>query len=247
MDWERLFVPWGLGWWLLTASFVVGSFALVAYKRGAYFLLSVLVYLALVQFLGTIPVLEFLELHYPWIIGLAGGFLVISVLWFNWRWHWLTAKMRGRYNDVFERWCHENRVADLPPPEDDSEEADSLRVQWEDYFKTHCNDEFGLIEFRPKFRKHKDAILTWMAAWPLDMMVWLFAEVLRDFWNMLYYRFQGILQAIMERNWRGTEGHMLTVQQRAAWEEAQRKKMQGLPVEPKRAQTAEPNAVQGRK
>ena len=244
MDWQHLFVAWGLGWWLLTAAFLVGSFAVVAYKRGVYFLLSVIAYLGLVQFLGNTPVLEFIESHYLWIVGLGAGFLLVSVMWFNWRWHWLTAKMRGRYNDVLSRWCHENGIADLPPPEDDSREADGLRIQWEDYFQENCVDEFGLIEFRPKFRKHKNAILTWMAAWPLDMLVWLFAEVLRDFWHMLYYKFQGILQAIMERNWKGTEGHMLTPQERAAWEEAERAKSNGPPVDRKRAQVVSGNAVE---
>jgi hypothetical protein len=97
-------------------------------------------------------------------------------------------------------------------------------VQWQDHFQQHNVDEFGVIEFRPKFRHHKNAIMTWMAAWPLDMLVWLFVEVLRDYWNMVYYQFQSFLQAIMERNWRGTEGHMLTPAARTVWEQAQREK-----------------------
>jgi hypothetical protein len=115
MDWQHLFVAWGLGWWLLTAAFLAGSFALVACKRGAYFLLSLLLYLGLVQFLGNTPVLEFIEVNYPWILGLVAGFFAVSIFWFNWRWHWLTAKMRGRYNEVLGRWCHENGLKDPPP------------------------------------------------------------------------------------------------------------------------------------
>jgi hypothetical protein len=224
MDWQHLFVVWGLWWWLLTLAFLVASFALVAWKRGAYFLISLVVYLGLVQFLGDTPVLEFLRSHYPWILGLAGGFVVMAIVWFNWRWHWFTSKMRGRYDDLLVRWLQEKGLPQMPPAEDESEPADALRVEWQGYFEQHSQDEFGAIEFRPKFRHHKDEILTWMAAWPLDVLVWLFAEVLRDFWSMLYYHFQGLLQAIMERNWRGTEGHMLSPAEREAWRHKQRGK-----------------------
>jgi hypothetical protein len=224
VDWQHIFVAWSVWWWLLTLVWLGGSFALVACKRGAYFLLSLLVYLGLVQFLGDMPVLAFSRMHYLHVLGVVGGFFAIALFWFNWRWHWLTAKMRGRYNEVFGAWCKEQGIDDLPSPNDESEQADALRIAWEDYFHQHERDEFGRIEFRPAFRNHKDAILTWMAAWPLDVIVWLCAEVLRDFWHMIYFKFQGFLQAIMERNWRGTEGHMLSPQQRAAWEEGQRRK-----------------------
>jgi hypothetical protein len=224
VDWQHLFVAWGLWWWLLTLAFLACSFALVASRRGAYFLLSLLVYLVLVQFLGNTPVLDFFRLHYLWLLGLVGGYLAVAVFWFNWRWHWFTAKMRGRYDDVLGRWLQEKALAHMPPPDDESEEADAVRVEWQGYFEANNRDEFGVIEFRPLFRRHKDAILTWMAAWPLDVLVWLVAEVLRDFWNMLYYKFQGVLQGIMERNWRGTEGHMLSPAERDAWLEKQRTK-----------------------
>ena len=218
MDWLHLFVVGGVWWWLLTLVFVAGSFGLVVCKRGAFFLVSLLLYLGLVQFLGDTPVLEFLGLHSLWVVGSAGGFVAGSIFWFNWRWHWFTSKARARYDDVLARWLHEKGLPGLPPEDDTADQADALRVEWQDYFEGHRVDEFGPIEFRPKFRNHKDAILTWMAAWPLDMLVWLFAEVLHDFWNMLYYKFQSCLQAIMERNWRGTEGHMLSPAERQAWE-----------------------------
>jgi hypothetical protein len=224
MDWQYLFVAWGLWWWLLTLAFLAGSFALVAWRRGAYFLVSLVAYLGLVQFLGDTPVLEFLQAHYTWILGLAGGFVVIAICWFNWRWHWFTSKMRGRYDELLGKWLQEKGLPRIPPAADESEQADAIRFEWQGYFDQHGRDEFGDIEFRPKFRNHKDAILTWMAAWPLDMLVWLFGEVLRDFWHMLYYHFQGFLQAIMERNWRGTEGHMLSPAERDAWLEKRREK-----------------------
>jgi hypothetical protein len=218
VDWQHLFTTWGIAWWVLTLALLIGSIALVACKRGAYFLLSIVVYLGLLQFLGNTPVLEFVQTHFLAIAGVVAGFLGVAVVWFNWRWHWLTSKMRGRYNEVFAAWCHQKGIQDLPPCEDESEQADALRIEWEDYFGEHNHDEFGRIEFRPKFRQHKDAILTWMAAWPLDVLVWLVTEVLRDFWLLIYFKSQGLLQSIMERNWRGTEAHMLSPEQRAAWE-----------------------------
>jgi hypothetical protein len=224
VDWQQLFVTWSIAWWVLTLALVVGSFALVACERGAYFLLSVVLYLGLLQFLGNTPVLEFVQIHFLPITGIVAGYLAIAVVWFNWRWYWLTSKMRGRYDEVFAAWRHRKGIEDLPPCEDDSEEADALRIEWEDYFALHGHDEVGQIEFRPRFRQYKEAILTWMAAWPLDVLVWVFGEVLRDFWTMIYYKFQNLLQEIMERNWRGTEGHMLTPEQRAIREKGRRQR-----------------------
>src|SRR5262249_43694069 len=104
VDWQHLFVAWGIAWWVLTLALVAGSFALVACKRGAYFLLSLVVYLGLLQFLGNTPVLEFIQKHILAIAGVGAGFLGIGVVWFNWRWHWLTGRMRNRYNEVFAAW-----------------------------------------------------------------------------------------------------------------------------------------------
>jgi hypothetical protein len=56
------------------------------------------------------------------------------------------------------------------------------------------------------------------------MLVWLFGELLRDFCNMIYYQFQSVLQAIMERNWRGTEHHLLTPEQKEQWLRVQQDK-----------------------
>jgi hypothetical protein len=85
VDWQHVFVAWSLWWWLLTLVFVAGSFALVASRRGVYFLLSLICYLALVQFLGNAPILEIVQAHYLWLLGLVGGFLAIAIFWFNWR------------------------------------------------------------------------------------------------------------------------------------------------------------------
>src|SRR6516162_1560479 len=94
VDWQPVFVTWGLWWWLLTLAFLVGSFVLVTYRRGVYFVVSLLLYLGLVQFLGNTPVLEYLRLHYLTVFAVIGGFLAIAIVWFNWRWHWFTSKMR---------------------------------------------------------------------------------------------------------------------------------------------------------
>jgi hypothetical protein len=95
VEWQQLFVAWGIAWWVLTFALVVVSFALVACKRGAYFLLSLVVYLGLLQFLGSTPVLEFVQTHFLPVACLVAGFLGIGVVWFNWRWHTWTSSLRS--------------------------------------------------------------------------------------------------------------------------------------------------------
>jgi hypothetical protein len=241
VDWQHIFVAWGLWWWLLTVLVVIGGFCLVVYERGALFLLSLIVYLGLVQFLGNTPVLDVFQHQWQWVLAAVVGFVAISILWFNWRWHWFTSKMRARYDDVLGQWLDSKGLDALPADNDESEAALVLRIEWQDYFlgkheqdpivEGHNHDEFGVIEFRPMFRNHKDAILTWMAAWPLDALAWLFGEVLRDFWNMVYYKFQGFLQATMERNWRVTEGHMPTEAERQAWKQPHLRVSRDAPAE----------------
>jgi hypothetical protein len=214
VDWQHFFAVWGLAWWGLTLVFLLGGLTLVYAQRGAYFLISVVLYLAVVQVMGDVPVIESIRQNPFFTLGLASIWGGVAVLWFNCRWYWLTARMKGRYDEVFHAWLEAKGLEDLPALTDSSEAALAVKSEWWDYFMAHQHDEEGLIEFRPAFRKHKNEILTWMAAWPLDVLVWLFGELLRDFCHVIYSQFQAVLQSIMERNWRGTEHHLLTPEQK---------------------------------
>jgi hypothetical protein len=224
-EWEMnsvwtLFAAGTLYFWLLTTAFALGSLGLVYVKKGVAFLVALVVYFVALEFFGGFDILAKIVSHWYWSVGVLGVFLMVSCWWFIQRWYWLTLKHRGRYNAKLHDWLAKRSLESLPIPTNDNlEESIKIRGEWEIFFKEHRRDDQGEIEYRPAYSRHKDEILTWMSAWPIDMPIWFVTELLHDFWLMLFYRAQGVLKAIMERNWRGTEQDMLSDEEKKQYQQ----------------------------
>jgi hypothetical protein len=222
-----LLVPFGPVFWLMALVEVVVLFIAVRGKNGGYALLSVFLTLMAFQFITGVPVFPQIIKNWPWAVGSVIGFMVIGVFWLLWKWDRLANNHRERYDVVFAAWCKSVGIAP-----DAAEYTIQQKFNFENYFASHNTDEYGLIEYQPKFSDHKSELIGWMMIWPMSMFESLLFDLLVEIWNRIYERLGKVLGRIMLRRWKGTEGHMLTPQERAQLVDDNKPKVVIPPVGP---------------
>jgi len=204
-----LLTPFGPVFWLLVLIETGVLFVAVRNRSGGYALLSVFFTLLAFQFVTGVPVFPMMVKHYGLTTGLFVSYLILGILWFLWKWDRLAENHRQRYNLVHADW---SKARGLDP--NSSEYTLQQKADFEAYFAQHNHDDHGLIEYQPRYRDHKSELLGWLMIWPMSMFESLLFDLLAELFQNIYLRLGRFLEAIMLRRWKGTEGHMLTEQER---------------------------------
>jgi hypothetical protein len=210
-----LLVPFGPVFWLLALLEVGVLLYTVRSKSGGWALVSVFFTLLAFQFITGVPVFPTLVHHYGWTLGGLVGWLVAGVVWFLGKWDQLARLHRKRYDVVRRNW-----LSSLELDREQAEYTPQQKMAWEQYFEQHSTDDEGLIEYQPRYRDHKSELIGWLMLWPVSMFETFLFDLLADLFYHIYQWFGGVLHHIMLRRWQGTEGHMLTAQERRALAEA---------------------------
>jgi len=113
---------------------------------------------------------------------------------------------RERYDAVYDKWCASKGLA----PNAAVDLSLQQKADLDAYFLSHNHDAHGLIERMPLFRDHKAELIGWLAIWPMSMFESLLFDLLAKLFDHIITRLGKILNAVMLRRWKGTEGHMLT-------------------------------------
>jgi hypothetical protein len=208
---RALLVPFGPVFWLLALLEVGVLLYTVRSRNGDWAITSVFFTLLAFQFITGVPVFPTLVQHYGWALGALAGWLLAGVLWFLWKWDRLARQHRQRYDVVRQGW-----LASLELDGEQAEYTPQQKLAWEEYFARHNSDDEGLIEYQPRYRDHKSELIGWLMLWPVSMFETFLFDFLADLFHQVYLWFGSVLQRIMLRRWQGTEGHMLTAQERKA-------------------------------
>lgn len=219
---QALIVPFGPVFWMMVIAEVVVAFVALRTRKGGWATVSLFLTLCMVQFITGVPVFPWIFHHYATAGVILGAWVLIGVAWsFFYKWDALVARHRAWYDEIRAQWLKDNGF---------NEQSDfSLedKANWEAYFEAHKEHEDGeTIEARPKYRHHKSELLGWATLWPVSVFETFMYDGLALIFVRLYKRLGSVLQYIMERRWAGTEGHMLSDEERAILE-AERKKKQG--------------------
>lgn len=214
-----LFAPVGLVTCLLACAEFAILIAALRFKSGVSALISMAVTLLAFQFVTGVPIIP--TMFQNWVTSLVvfTGYLAVGIFWFLWKWDGYVKSQRAKYNVVYEKWrvaagIAENTVLSL-----------QQKADFESYFHLNGRDEDERkIEFRPKYRDHKSELIGWMMVWPISMFESFLFDILAEIFSNIYKRFGNILNAIMLKRWEGTEGHMLTKEERVLLAEEQKKK-----------------------
>lgn len=137
-------------------------------------------------------------------VPLVAVYLVIGTVWSTTKWWIFCGKVRDAVKEVSDRF---------PPVEDDSDADDVARS-----FMSHMASYANLQQYKslpymhdhtvpwprkdviaayiPLVTSHKAIVLTWLFCWPMSILKWALADMLRDLYNFVFSAIKGAFQKI---------------------------------------------------
>jgi hypothetical protein len=167
----------------------------VRYRSGGNATISIAVTIGILQFVFGIPIGQFIWEHPFKTLIFCTGWTGLGICWFIFKWDRFTKRHKKWYKDALAVFLENKRKDAL---------TEDMKAEWWEYFRT--KRYYGeTIEYRPKFRNHKDELVGWLIYWPWSIIETFLFDFFVEFYNWIYEKFQVVLQRIMERNWAGID------------------------------------------
>jgi hypothetical protein len=193
MNWTEIFVVGSPWFWLLLAAEAALLIAFIEWGKGWFATLSLVGTLALLQWLGDVNVLGFVN-HHPLLLVLGVvGYFALGTVWSVARWWLHVREERLRYDEARADFCHDHEL--------DGSIPESLQEDWQAYLKSRKRR----VEIRPKARRHKGRILMWMAYWPWSMFWTILNDPVRKAFRFIFHHIHDYLQEISDNAFKGVE------------------------------------------
>jgi hypothetical protein len=138
-------------------------------------------------------------------LPLLGIYLVIGVIWSTAKWWIFCGKVRDQVKE---------RVALFDSTVEDGDNADDVARS----FMSHMSSDNRLFQYKsfpymhdhtvpwsrkgvidalvPLVSEHKGVVLTWLFCWPMSVLKWALADMLRDLYNFVFNTIKGAFQKI---------------------------------------------------
>lgn len=195
----ELFLMGTLAFWLLLLSEVVLLFIFTAYENGLAATISLVAYVAIMQFFGGVDVLGYV-LHNPLpVVAGVLSYFVIGTAWGVFKW-WLFVRDRlEEYEDMKAEFLKKNGRTDTKTVPDDMKQA------WRNRLHENWN---GDLSKPPVARENKSRILNWMAFWVPSMMYSLLNDFVRRVFRAIYLWISAELQKISDSVYSGVRSDL---------------------------------------
>lgn len=189
--------------------FVLGSFWLVAlvlveivllfvfmeYENGIGATISVLVFLACIQFLGNVDLITFASQH-PWYTcGIVGSYFGLGIVMGCVKWYFYCHDIMREFKQFRDDWLEGQGVDPGSVPGD-------LKAEWKTHLD-HWRKDYRNLP--PKARKNVGRITRWMGFWPVVLIVSLFHDFLKRIWLEIYHALGRWLQKISDNIFRSVK------------------------------------------
>lgn len=155
-------------------------------------LISVLLFLGILQCISDVNVLQFLWHNPVLILATTVCYLLGGCVWVFPKW-WLFCKEHLRkYMDLREAFL---RQSNLPAG---SAIPDEHKDNWAEYYKRNNGYYESRCVVKPEPGDYKNRIITWMTLWPLSFLWTMLNDPIVRFFQHIYYEISGVLRRISE-------------------------------------------------
>ncbi|GEM_PF-3880133 len=172
-------------------ALVILMLTLVAYeKSGGYFTIAILAFLLILQFLGKIPIFQFIGDHPIWTLVFFVLYFPVGILYSRYyELPRLCRRVVEEYNSkkqaFFKNWTPTGNNKDKTVEE-------GWIVQCRFSYPQFVDGKFSV-------RSYKGKILTWVTYWPWFLLWRLVHDFLKDIWDVIYLKIQHIYQSVADR------------------------------------------------
>ena len=195
----------------LTTWFIFGSisfWALIGIETILLFLLTVgeddiwltpatvslIAVLALLQFVGKVPVFQTIVENPKAAFGWAGLYVLAGVVWMVAKWYlFVKAKIRKYQQEVRDEFVRENNLKN----------GEEIPAILKPLMEKAIQDKLGYGSCEaPQVSEHKEQLFTWFAFWPASGIWTIINDPITRLFNSIYHQLRGALQAISDRVYR---------------------------------------------
>jgi hypothetical protein len=194
----ELFAAGTFWFWALIVVELILLFMFTEYENGVGATVSLVVFGVV---MGGIDILSYIAHHPLQLIVYAVVFFAFGVCWgvFQWR-RLVNASLR----------IHDERLAEFVAsknlPTDTKVLPEHLRAEWKRIVDNTINyDTRRNIAQVPLVRQNKGKIITWMMMWPFSLSLYLFKDLLKEFFTDIYMKLSGFLQKMANSRWEQTK------------------------------------------
>lgn len=163
-----------IGFWIFTIILTGIIWTLLEVDKPGWATFSMIVALTAFSFLGDFSIIDLVRNEPLKFVGLMGGYVIAGVLWSIAKWYFHVSSQARKYTEMKSNWME---ICEIPPKTIINDQ------QRKDFFS--ANYGAVTISTRPKAKRNKGRILSWMMYWPWsaswtiinDPVVRLFKEI----------------------------------------------------------------------
>lgn len=184
----ELFAALSFWAWLFIAIEIVLLFVLVETDQGVGAGISILIFAALLNWVGGVPVFATIWANPLWVFALLGIYLVVGTGWAISKWYIHVKKIARKYREIKDEFMSDRGLEKGHPLDDKQRLELRSRTQAQ-----------GLREVPPKANKNKSRITGWMMFWPVSMIWSVLDDFVKELFFQIYDYIGGFLQRISDR------------------------------------------------
>lgn len=199
-----------VGFYLLMALFAVAFFLVTAFEIKLGFLLCVVAFVAELQFVSNVNILQLLKENPYYSVLIIGLYIALSPVWATIRWLVFCNKKGNLYLEAKDKFLESNSL-DLNDPESVNNFKEWLRHNTRAYGfsdSSYDHNYYGNtykepIQDKCLIRNYKAKWAFWLSAWPIDMPVFLLKDMVIGFFSnlskIMYNMLVGWLQTMADK------------------------------------------------
>lgn len=181
------------GFWLFLAAFTILFWICIETESPRWATTSMIGAFVALAYLGDFNLITFAKMHPLGFLGMVAAYLFGGVVYSIIKW-WRYCKLAARkYRELETNWAEAGHL-NLP----------LTSVQKKSFFEYSW--EAKELSSRPKARKNKSRILTWMIYWPFSATWTLINDPIVRFFKEAFARLSNVFDKISARAYKGIEG-----------------------------------------
>jgi hypothetical protein len=184
----------GTFWFWILVAVEIGFLIYCAARECAAWqtLVSVLVFLGVLQCLSNVNVVMYLIQHPITLAIVIAIYLLGGSVWVFPKWWLFCHEHLRKYLELREKFQRDNKLAigEAVPIE--------YRDNWSEFYTRNNSYHEDHIVFKPEPGNYKNRIITWMTLWPISFLWTMLNDPIVRFFRHIYYEIAGVLRRISE-------------------------------------------------
>lgn len=190
-----------LWFWLLIAAEIGLLLLFENFKQGFAATLSVLAFIAFLQFGAKVNIFAYVVEHWYAIIPIAIAYLIGGALWSIYKWRRLIIDRLELYKEKFAEYLQDNGL-----PEGTEILPESHREKWIKIVDSTRNysvyaNKYETIADTPQVKYHKADIIRWQSMWVFSVILYACKDLVSDIFKGIYRRIAAFLQKMADDMW----------------------------------------------